>query len=112
VQIEDETFSPGTVINQSPPPLTAVPGGTVVIVEVAITPIAPTVPNVIGDDLSSARLKIRRGGFTSTRVFVDESDNFIRATDSADAVVVRQDPAPGTTAEAGTKVNIVLRLLQ
>ena len=112
VQIEDETFSPGTVINQSPPPLTAVPGGTVVIVEVAITPIAPTVPNVIGDDLSSARLKIRRGGFTSTRVFVDESDNFIRATDSADSVVVRQDPAPGTTAEAGTKVNIVLRLLQ
>lgn len=112
VEIEDETFEPGTVINQSPPPLTAVPGGTTVIVEVAVTPIPPTVPNVIGDDLSTARLKIRREGFTSTRVFVDSNDNFARATDSAPAIVVRQDPAPGTVAEAGTKVNIVLELLR
>lgn len=112
VQIEDETFEPGTVINQSPPPLTAVPGGTTVIVEVAITPIPPTVPNVIGDDLSTARLTIRREGFTSTRVFVDANDQFTRATDGAPAIVVRQDPAPGTIAEAGTKVNIVLELTE
>lgn len=111
VEIEDETFAPGTVINQSPPPLTAVPGGTVVIVEVAVTPIARTVPDVIGDDLSTARLKIRREGFTSTRVFVDVNGEFTRATDSAPARVVRQDPAPGTNAEAGTKVNIVLEVL-
>lgn len=111
VEIEDETFEPGTVINQSPPPLTAVPGGTAVIVEVAIAPNPATVPNVIGDDLSTARLKIRREGFTSTRVFVDSNDNFARATDGAPAVVVRQDPAPGTTAGAGTKVNIVLELI-
>lgn len=110
VEIEDETFAPGTVINQSPPPLTAVPGGTVVIVEVATAPIPRTVPDIIGDDLSTARLKIRREGFTSTRDFVDSNNNFTRATDSAPAIVVRQDPAPGTTAEAGTNVNIVLEL--
>ncbi len=110
VEIEDETFAPGTVINQSPPPLTAVPGGTVVIVEVARTPIPRTVPDTIGDDLSTARLKIRREGFTSTRDFVDSNNNFTRATDGAPARVVRQDPAPGTTAEAGTNVNIVLEL--
>ena len=111
VEIEDETFAPGTVINQSPPPLTSVPGGTVVIVEVAVTPDPSTVPNLIGDDLSTARLKIRREGFTGTRVFVDSNNNFTRATDGAPAVVVRQDPAPGTIAEAGTKVNIVLELI-
>ena len=110
VEIEDETFPPGTVINQSPPPFTAVPGGTSVIVEVAISPDRPTVPNVVGDDLSTARTKIRREGFTSTRVFVDDDDEFIRATDNAVAIVVRQNPQPGTVAEAGTKVTIVLQL--
>lgn len=112
VEIEDETFEPGTVINQSPPPLTAVPGGTSVIVEVAVSPIPRTVPDVIGDDLSTARLTIRRDGFTSTRVFVDASGEFTRATDGAPARVVRQDPAPGTIAEAGTKVNVVLELIE
>lgn len=112
VEIEDPTFEPGTVIQQSPPPLTAVPGGTVVIVEVAVTPIPRTVPDVIGNDLSTARFNIRRGGFTSTRVFVDSNGEFTRATDSAQARVVRQDPAPGTVAEAGTKVNIVLEVIQ
>lgn len=112
VEIEDETFTPGTVINQSPPPLTAVPGGAVIIVEVATAPVPRIVPEVIGDDLSTARLKIRREGFTATRVFVDASGEFTRATDSAPARVVRQDPAPGTSAEAGTTVNIVLELMQ
>ncbi len=110
VEIEDETFAPGTIINQAPPPFTAVPGGTTVIVEVAIDPDQPTVPNVIGVDLTTARTRIRREGFTSERVFVDQNNEFTRATDSADAVVVRQNPQPGTIAEAGTKVTIVLQL--
>lgn len=110
VEIEDETFAPGTIINQSPPPLTAVPGGTSVIVEVAISPIPPTVPNVIGDDLSTARRKIRQEGFTSTRVFVDASGEFTRATDAAPAVVVRQSIDPGTISEVGTTINIVLEV--
>lgn len=110
VEIEDETFAPGTIINQAPPPLTAVPGGTTVIVEVAISQRPPTVPNVVGDSLSGARQKIRREGFTSERIFVDANDEFTRATDSADAVVVRQNPAPGTVGDAGTKVTIVLRV--
>lgn len=110
VEIEDETFAPGTIINQAPPPLTAVPGGTAVIVEVAINPDQPTVPNVIGNTLSQARQAIRTEGYTSERVFVDQNDEFTRATDSADAVVVRQDPPPGTESPAGTKVNLVLQV--
>jgi len=110
VEIEDETFEPGTIINQAPPPLTPVPGGSSVIVEIAISQIPPTVPNVIGDDLSTARRKIRLEGFTSTRVFVDENGEFTRATDAAPAVVVRQSMDPGTIGEAGTTINIVLEV--
>ena len=110
VEIEDETFAPGTIINQAPPPLTAAPGGTTVIVEVAIDPEQPTVPNLIGDTLSQARTKVRREGFTSERIFVDQNDEFTRATDAADALVVRQNPQPGTITEAGTKITIVLQL--
>ncbi len=112
VQVEDENFATGTIINQSPPPLTAVPGGTTVIVEVAIDVVPPTVPNVIGDDLSTARLKIRREGFTSTRVFVDGNGEFVRATDAVPAIVVRQSIDPGTVSEAGTTINIVLEVQQ
>lgn len=110
VEIEDRTFTPGTIINQAPPPLTPVPGGTAVVVEVAINPDRPTVPNIIGDDLSTARQKLRREGFTSTRVFVDASGEFTRATDGAPAVVVRQSIDPGTTSEVGTTINIVLEV--
>ena len=110
VEIEDETFAPGTIINQAPPPLTAVPGGTAVIVEVAISPDRPTVPDVIGNSLSQARQAIRTEGYTSERVFVDENDEFTRATDNANAIVVRQNPAPGTQSPAGTKINIVLQV--
>ena len=110
VQVEDENFPAGTIINQSPPPLTPVPGGTSVIVEVAIDVVPPTVPNVIGDDLSTARRKIRLEGFTSTRVFVDENGEFTRATDSVPAIVVRQSIDPGTVSEAGTNINIVLEV--
>ena len=110
VEVEDETFPTGTIINQSPPPGAAAPGGTSIIVEVAISAIPPMVPNVVGDDLSTARRKIRQEGYTSTRVFVDQNGDFARATDAAPATVVRQDPAPGTVSEAGTTVNIVLEV--
>ncbi len=112
VRIEDTNFPSETIINQSPPPGISVPGGTSVIVEVAIDPIPLTVPDVVGLDLSGARFRIRSEGFTSSRVFVDANDEFVRATDAAEAVVVRQDPAAGTTGEAGTTVNIVLQLVE
>lgn len=110
VMIEDQTFAPNTVINQSPPPGISAPGGTRVIVEVAIAPLPPTVPDVAGLALVAAQRQVRSEGFTSTHVFVDANNEFVQAPDSAAAVVVRQDPAPGTVGEAGTTVNIVLQL--
>lgn len=110
VSVEDQTFAPNTVINQSPPPGISAPGGTTVIVEVAIEPLPPTVPDLTGLALGAAQRQVRSEGFTSTHVFVDANNEFAQAPDSANALVVRQDPAPGTVGEAGTTVNIVLQL--
>ena len=109
VEVEDETFAPGTVINQSPPPLTPVPGGANVIIEVAVLPNILTVPNIIGVDVDTARRTVNQQGFTSTRIFLDAEGNFVNRA-GRDAVVLRQDPQPGTEAEAGTTVNIVLEV--
>ena len=110
IEIVDESFPSGTIINQAPPSLTAVPGGTKVIVEVAISANRPAVPSVIGETLSVATTTLRSEGFTTRHVFVDENDEFVSAADSAAATVVRQDPAPGTVTDAGTEISIVLRL--
>ncbi len=109
VEVEDETFAPGTIINQSPPPLTPVPGGSNVIVEVAVLPNILSVPDIIGLDVDTARRTVNQEGFTSTRVFLDSEGNFVNRA-GRDAVVLRQDPAPGTEAEVGTTVNIVLEV--
>ena len=112
VDIEDLTFPAGTIINQSPPPGVAVPGGTSVIVEVAIEALPPTVPDLTGFDLPTARRSLAAEGFTLTRVFVDANNEFADARNRDPAFVVRQDPPPGTVAEAGTNVNLVLQLVQ
>lgn len=109
VEVEDETFEPGTIINQSPPPLTPVPGGANVIVEVAVLPNVLSVPDIIGLDVDTARRTVSAEGFTSTRIFLDAEGNFVNRA-GRDAIVLRQDPPPGTEAEAGTTVNIVLEV--
>lgn len=112
VRIEDQNFPSDTIINQSPPPGVLVPGGASVIVEIAIDPVPLTIPDVSGLDLDTARTLIRSEGFTSTRTFLDVNGEFVRGRETTNAVVVRQDPAAGTTAETGTNVNMVLQDLQ
>ncbi len=108
VEIEDATFEPGTIINQAPPPGTSHPGGGVVIVEVAIRPAVPTIPNVVGNDANTARRTIRRQGFVVRRTFVDADGNEIESAVN-EGTVISQDPAPGTEATAGTRVRIVIQ---
>ena len=79
------------------------------IIEVAVLPNILTVPNIIGVDVDTARRTVNQQGFTSTRIFLDAEGNFVNRA-GRDAVVLRQDPQPGTEAEAGTTVNIVLEV--
>ncbi len=108
VEVEDPTFSPGTIINQAPPPGTSHPGGGVVIVEVAVRPAGPPVPEVVGDDATTARREIRRQGFVVRRTYVDAAGNEIEPV-GTDGIVVSQDPPAGTEAAPGSGVRIVIQ---
>ncbi|MGI9605882.1 MAG: transglycosylase domain-containing protein [Acidimicrobiales bacterium] len=108
VEVEDSNFPAGSIINQAPPPGTLAPGGTVVVVEVAIEPIIPVVPSVVGLTGNPARRAIRREGFIVDQTFVDAAGNPIDPQ-SKSGTVISQDPPPGTEAAAGTTVKIVLQ---
>ncbi len=110
VQVADQNFPTGTIINQSPPAGIAVPGGTTVIVEVARDPSAPPVPNVVGRTLLGASRQLRQEGFIPTTVFLDREGNFAERPAGIPSIVLRQDPAPGTIASIGATVNIVLEI--
>ena len=108
VEIDNESFPPNTIINQSPPAGQTVPGGATVIVEVATEPLR--VPDVLGLNLADARRLIRAEGFTDTRMFVDTNGDSVRANDLTDATVIRQTPRPGANRDAGFNVSIVLEI--
>ena len=110
VQIEDPTFAPNTIINQSPPAGVSVPGGTIIIAEVAIPIIPPTVPDVAGLNLAIASRQIRQEGFISSATFVDGTSQVIERQPGTTVVVIAQDPPPGTIGAAGSPVNIVLEV--
>ena len=91
---------------------TQAPGGTIVIVEIAVEPTGVPVPDVIGLNLAGARQTLRQEGFTSSRVLLDADGNFLDSRNGNETIVLRQDPAPGTPLEPGGNVNIVLEVLQ
>ena len=108
VEVETDTFEPGTIINQAPPPGTPVPGGTVVVVEVAKVPTRYTVPDVVGQAATPARRALRGEGFIVDQTFVDAGGNLLD-TQRTSGTVIEQSPPPGTEALAGTTISIVIR---
>ena len=108
VDVETDTFEPGTIINQAPPPGTPVPGGTVVIIEVAKVPTRYTVPDVVGQAATPARRALRGEGFIVDQRFVDGNGSPLD-TQRTSGTVISQDPPAGTEALAGTTISIVIR---
>ncbi len=108
VEVETDTFEPGTIINQAPPPATAVPGGTVVVVEVARVPTRYVVPNVVGLAATPARRALRGEGFIVNQSFVDAAGNPVD-TQRTSGTVISQNPPAGTEELAGTTITIVIR---
>jgi penicillin-binding protein 1A len=108
VDVETDTFEPGTIINQAPPPGTPVPGGTVVIIEVAKVPTRYTVPDVVGQAATPARRALRGEGFIVDQRFVDANGSPLD-TQRTSGTVISQDPPAGTEALAGTTISIVIR---
>ncbi len=108
VEVETDSFPEGSIINQAPPPGTAVPGGGVVIVEVAVPIPVLAVPDVVGQAANPARRSIRREGFIVQESFIDRDGNPI-APQNTSGDVVSQDPAAGTELLAGSTVRIVIQ---
>jgi beta-lactam-binding protein with PASTA domain/predicted Ser/Thr protein kinase len=92
----------GTVVGQNPSANASVPPGTAVTVSVSRGPATTGVPNVEGAEEDDARSAIEEAGF-DVRVVDQPTDQ----TDQ-DGIVLSQDPAPGTQAEQGTVVTIVV----
>lgn len=108
VEVVDTTFAPGTIVNQAPPPLSAVPGGSIVTVEVAVEPEIRTVPVVVGLAANPARRALRNEGFVVQERFVDRDGAPITPQNTA-GDVIGQVPFAGTQAAAGTSVEIVIQ---
>ena len=108
VDVETDTFEPGTIINQAPPPGTPVPGGTVVVIEVAKVPTRYTVPDIVGQAATPARRALRGEGFIVDQRFVDANGSPLD-TQRTSGTVISQDPPAGTEALAGTTISIVIR---
>jgi serine/threonine-protein kinase len=97
VESEEE---PGTVLDQSPPADTEVDVDSVVDLDVAESPVV-IVPDVINQSEESATAELERAGLT---VVVDTGPS----NDVDEGNVIAQEPAPGTEAEPGDEVVILV----
>lgn len=95
------TLPPGQVIESRPGPGTELRKGDVVHVTLSKGSDS-VVPSLRGMSAGAAKAAIERAGFSVGAVRVGEDDN------AADGVVLRQTPAPGTQAQKGQKIDIVV----
>jgi serine/threonine-protein kinase len=92
----------GAVITSDPPGGAQARRGDAVALQVAKANEQATVPNLRGRSLGSARQALEQLGLVLGDVRKGSDDN------AADGAVLRQDPAPGTQATKGQRVNLVI----
>ena len=88
----------GQVTATSPAANELVPKGSTVRVNVMTGPAPATVPNVVGDTLSTALDTLRNAGFNPNPSYVD--------SDAPQNQVISQNPTPNTSSTKGTTVNL------
>ena len=88
----------GQVTATSPAANELVPKGSTVRVNVMTGPAPATVPNVVGDTLSTALDTLRNAGFNPNPSYVN--------SDAPQNQVISQTPAPNTSSTKGTTVNL------
>jgi beta-lactam-binding protein with PASTA domain/tRNA A-37 threonylcarbamoyl transferase component Bud32 len=97
-----DTVSEGLVSAQSPSAGTEAAKGSTVTITISTGPELTTVPDVIGEDVATARAMIRDAGLRPSTVFEDVTDP------SQDGIVLDQDPSGGTEVEPGSTVTILV----
>jgi beta-lactam-binding protein with PASTA domain/predicted Ser/Thr protein kinase len=93
---------PGTVVDQSPPGGTLELPGSTVTITVARAPATATVPDVRGQRPAAARAALKQAGFTVTQSSKEVTNP------AQNGLVIRETPAPGSTAKKGSTVRIVV----
>ncbi|HML38444.1 MAG TPA: Stk1 family PASTA domain-containing Ser/Thr kinase [Bacillota bacterium] len=103
-QISSSEYEKGEIVSQDPNAEMTVKEGYTVTVNVSKGKAKEgTVPNVVNKTQKDAKFVLESYGYELGRVDLENSD-------MPKDVVIRQDPADGTEAAAGTKVNIVVSL--
>jgi eukaryotic-like serine/threonine-protein kinase len=97
-----DTVSEGLVSAQSPSAGTEAAKGSTVTITISTGPQLTTVPDVIGEDVATARAMIRDAGLKPSTVFQDVDDP------AQDGIVLDQDPSGGTELEPGSTVTILV----
>jgi len=101
-QASSDTVSEGLVSAQSPSAGTETAKGSTVTITISTGPELTTTPDVIGEEVSTARAMIRDAGLRPSTVFEDVTDP------SEDGIVLDQDPSGGTEVEPGSTVTILV----
>ncbi len=103
VDVESWTHEPGTIMFQSPPAGAVVPGGTPIIVEVAIEPELFPIPSVLGLSEAEAKGVIAAAGFGIDVQYLANPDG---GDDPVIGAVWSQNPEGESEGDAQTIVTI------
>ncbi|HWC38813.1 MAG TPA: PASTA domain-containing protein, partial [Acidimicrobiales bacterium] len=93
-------FNPGSVVDQSPKPPAKVTKGDTVTLKVAGAPAQVTVPDVTGQNISSATTQLQQAGFTVSQQ--------AQQSNQTPGTVIDQSPAGNTQAAQGSKVTLTV----
>jgi beta-lactam-binding protein with PASTA domain/predicted Ser/Thr protein kinase len=92
----------GVVLDQSPAAQSSVKPKSTVTLTVSKGPATTAVPNVVGQQVDSARAQLTAAGFKTRVVMQDVTDP------AQDGIVQSQDPAATTQAKPGTTVTLIV----
>jgi beta-lactam-binding protein with PASTA domain/tRNA A-37 threonylcarbamoyl transferase component Bud32 len=101
-EASSDTVSEGLVSAQSPTAGTAVAKGSTVTITISTGPELTAVPDVIGEDVATARAMIRDAGLRPSTQFQDVDDP------AQDGIVLDQDPSGNEQASPGSTVIILV----
>ncbi|MFT6389113.1 MAG: serine/threonine-protein kinase [Cellvibrionaceae bacterium] len=118
IRLEDENYeiswfevvsdkSPGIIVDQSPKagePLPKLEGNAAIPIDITISAITVTMPNIVGKSVADAELVLDTLGLVIGEIL--EQDSATRGLDSA--LVVGQEPEASTPILPGTKVNLLI----
>jgi serine/threonine-protein kinase len=106
-RVDIQSDSPkGEVVSTDPPAGSQVPKGSKITLTVSKGPATTQVPDVTGQQLSTAQQLIRGAGYSAAIIYQPVTDP------SQDGIVISEDPPGGTSAAQGAVITLTVGQLQ